>query len=484
MKEYGSTSAVEISRRVREGSLTPKAVVESCLEQIEDIGGTDLNAYVTVTDELARETAEAVNGKGRLTGVPVALKDLRALREGTRHTFGAKPFENFIAPRTAEFVKRLEEEGGVVVGKTNTPEFGHKGVTNNELLGSTGTPFDTSLNSGGSSGGSAAAVASGTVPLATGSDAGGSLRIPASMCGVLGMKPSFGRIPDDTRPNAYGRETHHTVVGPMTRTTEDAAVALDVMGGYHPRDPVALPDRKDGTTYREATNKKEAFGVLEGASVAYSPDLGAVPVEADVAEKVREGADFFEETGASVETVDMEDSFDREDIQEKAWTTFTTGISGVATLIRERFGIDLLEYEEDLSPSLIEMIEDGKEKTTEEFALTGILRSEVYDAVQDVFEEHDYLVTPTIGVTPFGRELDGLDTVAGESVNLYGGWSLAVPFNWTDHPAASVPAGLIDGLPVGMQVVGPRYGDYELLAACAGFEEVHPWDGIYEKTDV
>jgi len=482
--EYTSTSAAEMSEAVRGGDVEAEELAESCLGRVEEVEDAGVNAYITVTDELARERVEEVGNEGELAGVPIALKDLRALREGTRHTFGAKPFENFVAPRTAEFVRRLEEEGAVVVGKTNTPEFGHKGVTNNRLVGSTATPFDTSLNSGGSSGGSAAAVASGTVPLATGSDAGGSLRIPTSMCGVVGLKPSFGRIPDDTRPNAYGRETHHTVVGPMARTVEDIALALDVTAGYHPRDPVALPD--DGTRYRDATENGGAFDVLDGASVAYSPDLGMIPVEDDVADVVREAVDDFEEAGAEVEEVEMGDEygFDREDVQEAAWTTFTTGLTGAAELIRDRFGVELLDYEDGLSPSLVEMLEDGGEKTTEEFALTGVVRTEVYDAVQDVFEEHDYLITPTLGVTPFDREADGVEEVAGESVNLYGGWSLTGPFNWTDHPAASVPAGLLDGLPVGMQVVGPRYGDYDVLAACAAFEEVRPWEGIYDKIKV
>lgn len=472
--------ATETARRVSEGELTASEAVDVALRRIDEVD-EDINAYVTVTDETARDEAEERDGEdsdGPLAGVPVALKDLRAMKKGTRHTLGCKPFENFVAPRTAAYVDRLEDAGAVVVGKTNVPELGHKGVTNNQLVGSTATPFDTSRTSGGSSGGSAAAVAAGTVPLATGSDAGGSIRIPASACGVYGLKPSFGRVPEDGRPNAFGRETHHTVVGPITRTVEDAAVALDVMSGPHPRDPVALPS--EDRDYADAVDED-----VDGASVAYSPDLGMLPVEDEIASTVRDAVGAFEDAGAEVEEVDMNHGVEKEDIEEDAWTTFSVDLHGAVETLAHEYGIDLRDYEEDVSDSLIEVLEAGADRTTTDYALTGITRTKVFDAVQDIFADYDYLVTPTLAVEPFGRELDGVEEVAGEEVQKYGGWTFTPPFNWTDHPAASVPAGLTDaGLPVGMQIVGPRHGDYEVLAASAAFERVRPWEGIYEEIDV
>ncbi|MFP4633115.1 MAG: amidase, partial [Halobacteriales archaeon] len=458
----------------REGETKASDVAEAALARLNQVED-QVNAFVTVTDDLAREMAEDVDGA--LAGVPIALKDLRAMKKGTRHTFGVKPLEGFVAPRTAAFVERLEDEGAVFVGKSNVPEFGHKGVTNNELVGSTASPFDVEANAGGSSGGSAAAVAAGVVPLATGSDAGGSIRIPASLSGVYGLKTSYGLVPDDVRPNAFGRETHHVALGPIARSVEDAALMLDVTAGPHPRDPASLPDRD--VRYRDAVDED-----VDGWRVAYSRDLDLLPVEPGVEQEVEEAAYALEDAGAEVEEVEVDHGLSIDEFVEPMWTTFTSGLRAVVESVRREYGVDLRDYRDEVSDSLWTMVDDAEGTTAVDYALTGVARTRVFDAVQDVFDDHDVLVTPALGVSRVPREEDGVSVVDGEEVNEFGGWSFTPPFNWTGHPAASAPAGLDDGNPVGLQVVGPMHGDYEVLAASAALERVRPWDHIYDEVEV
>ncbi len=464
--------AVDLAAAVRDGEVTPTDAVETYLDRIDERDDA-VNAYVTVTDERAREAAreaeralEDGEDPGPLCGVPVALKDLSDLKEGVRHTFGSKLVADlgYRAERTSAAVQRLEDAGAVVLGKTNTPEFGHKGVTQNEVIGATATPVDTDYNAGGSSGGAAAAVAAGMAAVATGSDAGGSIRIPAAACGVFGHKPSFGLVPLDARPNAFGRATLHTTVGPLARTVADAALVLEVIAGQHPRDPSSVPVDVD---FRGAVERP-----VEDLEIAYSPDLEVFPVEDGVEAVVADATEAFVEAGATVERVTVDHGLSMDELREAIATTFGAQFVGVAEVLRREFGVDLRDFEGVVSDSLLELLATGDEQSVADVAATGIVRTRVFDAVQDVFEEYDLLVTPTVGTAAMDLHTDrGLE------------WELALtwPFNWTGHPAASVPAGLTDdGLPAGLQIVGPRYDDETVLAASAAVERERPWaDLIY-----
>lgn len=471
--------ATVIAERVRRGDLTPTEVVDAHLDRIEHRNDR-LNAYVTVRREAAREEAReaeralaAGDPVGPLHGVPVAVKDLFAYHAGTRHTYGSRVFEGYVPEQSAPVVDRLEAAGAIVLGKTNTPEFGNRPTTDNDLVGTTVTPFDTDRTAGGTSGGSAAAVADGLAPLAQGSDAGGSIRIPAACCGVYGYKPSFGRVPKGNRPDAFDGHSPFVQHGPLTRSVADAALMLDVMAGPHPEDPFTHPD--DGTDYRGAVGAP-----VDGLDVAYSPDLGVFPVEPVVREAVVDTCEALEAAGAIVDEVDVEYGRSREEIADAWRTYFQTLMAGVATQVEEAHGVDLLgDHRDEVDPLFVRIVEAGREYSVTDRQRADIVRTDVYDAVQNVFAEYDLLVTPTLGVLPFETTERGPTEIDGEPADPYLDWILSWVFNMTDHPAASVPAGLVDGLPVGLQVVGPRFGDERVLAASAAVERRQPWADRY-----
>jgi Asp-tRNA(Asn)/Glu-tRNA(Gln) amidotransferase A subunit family amidase len=435
-------SAIELAREIRAGERSPVDIVEAHLERIEERDGA-VNAYVTVTAEEARAAAEkaeraveAGESLGPLHGVPVAIKDLEDVA-GTRTTSGSLLFEDNVSEATEPFAERLLDAGAIVVGKTNTPEFGLGCTTNNRVAGETHTPFDTSRNAGGSSGGAGAALAAGMAPLAQGSDTGGSIRTPASFCGVYGLKPTFGRVPRVSRPDAFEAHTPFSHVGPMARTVEDAALMLDVMAGPDPDDPFSLPETDDD--YLGATERG-----IEGLDVAYSPDLGTYPVEPEVAEVVADAADAFEECGATVEEVDVDLGCEQSEVLEAFYTFARVRWQSLFDAL-ERQGFDPRGADRDrLRPVVVETILDEPEPTTREYKRADRTRTRVYDGLQDVFEEHDLLVSPTLAVLPFpdGEEPTEVD---GVEVDRLRGWVLTQPYNMSGHPAASVPAGFVDG---------------------------------------
>lgn len=460
----------ELAEAIRNGDISPTAAVEGYLAEIDE-RDEEINAYVTVTDELARDAAtetehtlEAGEEVGPLCGVPVALKDLRDMKQGVPHSFGSKLVGDtgFVAPRTSAVVERLEAAGAIVIGKTNTPEFGHKGLTDNEYVGATASPLDTTTNAGGSSGGSAAAVAAGMTAVATGSDSGGSIRIPAAACGVFGHKPSYGLVPLDSRPNVFGTKLHHSVQGPLSRTVEDAALLLSVMAGYHPRDPGSVPVDID---FVDAVDRP-----VDDLRVGYSADLDVFPVDDGVENVVSDAVDDLERAGATVESVTLDHGLSLETLVEDVKTTFSASLVGVAETLKREFGVDMRDYNGIVSESLLDLLALGDEQTVADVAATGLTRTTLFDAVQDVFEEYDLLVTPTLGVPRMDLHSErGLE------------WDLALtwPFNWTGHPAAAVPAGLTDDGVASAQLIGRHYEDDTVLAASAALERERPWDHLY-----
>ena len=484
-EELCYTPGVELAARIRRRDLSPVEVVEAFLERIEARNG-ELNAYVTVLGEEAREAARGAERavgsggpSGPLHGVPVAIKDLFDYKAGVRNTYGLKPMAGYVPDRDATYVRRLEEAGAIVLGKTNTPEFGHRGTTDNLIFGPTSTPFAPGKNAGGSSGGSAAAVAAGLAPIAQGTDGGGSIRIPASFCGVYGFKATFGRIAAATRPDAFLSHTPFTHSGPLSRTVEDAALMLGVMAGPDPRDPFSLPD--DGADYLAATRRS-----IAGLRIAYNPNFDVFPVEESVRAVVGDAVRAFEAAGAHVE----EAVVGLKHPQQELCAIWIRQVGVRYAEISENFkknGVDLLgEHRDDLTPQLVQILERGQRMSALDYKLDEVVRSEVFDAIQDLFERYDLLVTPTLAVPPFDNATDGNTVgpsrVNGEEVDPLLGWCLTYPINFTGHPTASVPAGFTDeGLPVGMQLVGRRFADEVVLAASAAFERVKPWHSSYPR---
>lgn len=478
------SSTTELSRRIRHGDVSPLDAVETYLDRIDDLNDP-LTAYVTVTGDSAREAAEDAadavaaadhpDALPSLHGVPVAIKDLYAYKSGVRNTYGSVVFENHVPETDALVVQRLESAGAIVLGKTNTPEFGHKGITENRLFGPTKTPFDTSYNAGGSSGGSAAAVAAGLASFAQGSDGGGSIRIPAAACGVYGFKPSYGRVPYEGRPDAFSAHTPMALAGPITRTVADAALVLESIVGPHPRDPMSAPD--DDLDYVTAADRD-----VDGMRIAYSPDLDIFPVEDEVAEIVEDAVDSFEDAGASVDEVDVDLRHDRETITE-AWRAVSkVKYRALVENLRDE-GTDLLgEHRDDVADTIVQLAEAGADVSGVEYKRTDNVRTDVFDGIQDVFEEYDIVVSPTLATARLPNEGDGPEEIGGEPIDSLLDWFLTWPYNLTGHPAASIPAGrTADGLPVGMQIAGRRWADDDVLAASGAFERVSPWHDWYDE---
>lgn len=473
--------ATEMASRIKRGELSPVDVVDAHIERIES-REEELNAFITLLKNEAREEAkeaeravETAAELGPLHGVPIAVKDLLGAIEGIRHTKGAKPLENVVADNTAIAVQRLKDAGAIVIGKTNTPEFGHKGQTDNLLVGETPTPFDLERTSGGSSGGSAAAVADGMVPLATGSDAGGSCRIPASACGVFGYCPSFTRVPHAHRPNMFVAPPFFQA-GTLSRSVSDAAVMLDVMTGPHPRDPFGLPD--DGVDYIEATQQP-----ISGLDIAYNPDLdGLFSVDSEVRSVVESSLGAFETLEATVEEVEIgvEHTFD--DLWHAFMDHWSVTMAGINEGVKAEHDIDMYgNHREELPASVVEKIEDGREMRALELGGAQSTITSFFDTIQDLFEDYDLLVTPTLSIKPPSMEyVSGPPKINGEETREALGWFLTWPFNLTATPNASVPAGVSeDDLPIGLQIIGPRYEDERVFAASAGFERVNPWSDAY-----
>lgn len=475
MVEDSVVSAVRLAETIRSGERSPIDVIDACLARISDRNHRT-NAFVTVAEETAREAARDAeraveNGDdlGPLHGVPVAVKDLNATA-GIRTTFGSPLFADNVPDADDVLVKRMKDAGAIVVGKTNTPEFGHKGTTDNPVFGATGTPYDPTRTAGGSSGGSAAAVADGLVPIAQGSDGGGSIRIPASCCNVVGIKPSFGRVPSDSRPDGFSH-TPFGQAGPLARTVGDAALLLSVLAGPSDTDPFSLP--ADGTDYLAAVDAP-----VDDVRVAYSPDLGIFPLERRVRDVVDDAVDDLSRAVDAVDRVDPDFEHDRETMLDSWMTGYRVGMAERASLLAER-GIDPFDHRDEVTPEVIDGMEAGTSYSAVEYKRKDVVRTSVFDAIQALFEEYDLLITSTVALPPFETETLGPDEVAGEAVHPLYGWFLTWPFNMTDHPAASVPAGFVDGVPVGLQVVAPRFGDERTISIAAAIERTRPWADEY-----
>jgi Asp-tRNA(Asn)/Glu-tRNA(Gln) amidotransferase A subunit family amidase len=467
--------AISLAKCISSGEVSAETIVAASIARIEQIDPV-INA---VTNRLfgeailrARQCDDSL-GRGQLLGplhgVPVLGKDLFDFQAGALNTFGSPRFARFVPGITVAHIARLQASGAVLVGRTNTPEFGHKGATDNRLFGPTGNPFDPGLNAGGSSGGSAAAVAAGMVPVALGSDAGGSIRIPAAWCGVLGFKPSFGRIPLTGSPNAFGSQTPFVHVGPLTRTVRDAALLCRILAGPHEADPFSLPNDSDAFAAEWSTT-------LTGRRIAFTPDFGVFPVERDVVECARHATGALADAGAVVE----EPSF-----------RLPVPHDQLAALWRRQVGAFYADFfdslaevgetvaDAELPDPVLEMLEYGRRATVLDERRDQRLRTTIFHAFQAVFADYDLIASPTVACLPTpnasGGKTMGPETVAGTPVERCIGWCLTHPVNFTGHPAASVPAGLSRGLPVGLQIIGRRFADRSVLEAASVVESQRPW---------
>ena len=454
-------SATELAAKIRSREVSPVEVVDAVLSRL-NAQGPRLNAFSFVHAEEARDqarAAEAAVGRGDaaqlgpLHGVPISLKDNVPVA-GKPLTYGSRLLRDNVAREDSPIAARIARAGGIVIGRTNTPEFAWRGSTDNRLFGATRNPWDHERTAGGSSGGAGAAVAAGLAPLAIGTDGAGSIRIPASFCGIVGLKPSFGRVPFYPSPGANELAAH---AGPMTRTVRDAALLLDVVAGPDERDRFSLPAA--GESFLEA-----AEGGVRGRRVAWSPDLGHIPVDPEVRQLAEAAAWSFTDLGCEVEAPEL-------------------GLPDPAPILGALYpsvqaaghALRPPEQHAEMDPGLVEIARQGAQLSAVDVGRAMAARSAYWDAMRRVFERFDLLLTPTISVPAFELGIVGPTEVDGTPV-VHLGWTLAYPFNYTGQPAITVPCGFTQaGLPVGLQIVGRRFADGDVLRAAAAFESAWPW---------
>ena len=450
-------SATELRRLLLSRDLSPVEVVEGALERIQELNPT-INAIVTL-NERALDEARALELRGRqnaglLYGLPVGIKDVTPVK-GLRTTYGSTLYQDNVATEDALVVQRLRQAGAVVIGKTNTPEFAAGGNTFNEVFGRTRNPWNVERSAGGSTGGGAAALATGMIALAEGTDLGGSLRIPASFCGVVGLRPSPGLVP--TYPSDFVWDTLQ-VTGPMGRTAEDVALMLQAICGPSSLSPVAQP-----AASRDFVGAVER-GPRSGVRVAYCRDIAGIGIDEGVDRVCRDTVLDLKQQGVYVEEVKLDLSMGR-----PAFLALR-GLWFVAQMHKRLDQIDRC------GANVVNNVRAGLELTVKDIAAAEQTRGEIWHRVRRLLERYDHLVTPCMAVPPFPVDQNYPETIAGEPMKTYVDW-LAPTFvlSLTGLPVASVPCGLDrEGLPVGLQVAGPPQGEEAVLALASRIQALHP----------
>jgi amidase len=449
-------TACAVIDRLNSGEVSPLDLLDVLERRIAEVDGA-VNALPTLCFDRARTRAKALMKKpagerGLLAGMPMPIKDLFHV-EGVLTTQGSPIFKDAIATRSDIVVEHLEHSGGVIYAKSNTPEFGAGANTFNEVFGATLNPWDTSRSAAGSSGGAAVALATGMAWLAHGSDMGGSLRNPASFCGIVGMRPSIGRV---ARTPTAKIDRNLGVHGPMARNVEDLALLLDAMSGEHPADPLSLPVLPTSFLSAARSSKRPK-------RIAYSPDLGITPVDPEVAAITRQAAARFAEAGAIVEEAhpDLREAHECFHVLR----AFDYAISKAALLRTKR---DLLK------PEVIWNIEEGLKLTVEQLERAEAQRIAMTARTLEFFRTYDLLLAPTTIVAPFPIEDRYVAACAGKKFDNYVEWlGIVYAITLVCCPALSLPCGFTaSGLPVGLQMVAAPRGEAQLLAGAKLLEDI------------
>ncbi|MEW2915115.1 amidase family protein [Leisingera sp. JC11] len=447
--------AHEVVTLLKKGEVSSRELLDAAFERIEAVRPS-INATTVTCKERAYEAVDNLDDSendnpGWLAGLPIGIKDLTPVA-GVRTTFGTKGLADLVPKESDPLVERLEARGGIVVGKTNTPEFGAGGNTFNDVFGPTRNPWDTKLNAGGSSGGAAASLAAGETWLSHGSDHGGSLRTPAAFCGIVGLRPSPGRAGGASKDAGYFIEG---VQGPMARSVRDCALFLDAMAGYEPRFPISF--------YAPETSFQSAVLRADGKlRIAFTSDLnGMSPVDMEVEEHLRAVLRLLEKNGATVEETcpelpDLERTYHT--LRGMMWATMARRLD---PKIRQHF-----------KPTLAQNTQMGEALTMADVCDANLNRSTIYNNMVDLFGTFDVLALPTVGCMPHPQSEEWVREVGGQTLNFYMDWlRFAFLSTVTGLPAISVPVGLGPrGLPVGLQLIGKPRGEAGLLAAARAVE--------------
>ncbi len=465
MAELCFKDAVELARMIRDKEVSASEVMTAFLSQIELVN-PKVNAVCSfVGEEAALNAAKKADEKlskgepvGPLHGLPHAVKDL-ALTEGIRTTFGSRIYKDFIPGEDALFVERLKQAGAIIIGKTNTPEFGAGSQTFNEVFGATRNPYDLSKTCGGSSGGAAVALACGMLPLADGSDLGGSLRNPASFCNVVGFRPSPGRVPSHPVTLAWNTLA---VEGPMARTVQDVALLLSVMAGSDERSPISI--NEPGSIFSRPLQRD-----FKGARVAWSRDLGRYPVQPVVNEVCDRARSVFAGLGCQIDD-GQPDFNDADEIFQtlRAW------------LFAQTRGDDFIKHRSLMKDTVTWNIEQGLKLSGADVARAEARRTQFYHRVREFMGRYEFLILPVSQVAPFPVEIDWVREINGVKMGSYVDWmGSCYAITLTGLPAISVPCGFTsDGLPIGLQIVGRHQRDFDVLQLAFAFEQATQYGGI------
>ena len=459
-RELCFLTATELARRIRVREVSCEEVMRAHIDQIERLNPA-VNAIVTFLPEqalasarsadeaLARQRAPAPE-TAPLYGLPVAHKDL-VLTKGIRTTFGSPLFRDFVPDADSLIVERLKAAGAITLGKTNTPEFGAGSQTFNTVFGATRNPYDPSKTCGGSSGGAAVALACGMLPIADGSDLGGSLRNPASFCNVAGFRPSAGRVPSWPAYNAW---YPLSVLGPMARTVQDLALQLTAIAGADPRAPISIAE--PGSVFARPLERG-----FKGLRLAWSRDLGGLPVDAKVTAVLEAQRHVFEELGLIVE--DAQPDFADADEVFKVLRAYHFELSYGALLKAKR---------DQMKDTVVWNIEQGAQLTGPQIGRAELKRTELYHRVRGFMDRYAFLAAPVVQVLPFDVNQPWVAEINGQRMQTYVDWMKSCYFvSVTGLPAISVPCGFsAEGLPVGLQIVGRHRDDFGVLQLAHAFE--------------
>ena len=451
-------SATDLRRRISAREVTVVESVEACLERVKQHNPT-LNAIVTPNPNALEEAAQLDQrikkgeDPGPLCGLTVGIKDVTPVA-GLRTTYGSPIYADNVPKEDALVVRRLREAGAIILGKTNCPEFAAGANTFNEVFGRTRNPWDPTKSAGGSTGGGAAALATGMIALAEGTDLGGSLRIPAAFCGITGLRPSVGLVPTD--PTNWVWDTLQ-VTGPMARTAEDVALMLQTIAGPSEYSPYTQP-------IEDRDFVRGARGARKNLRIGYCADIAGITVDPDVERVCREAAFALADKGAIVEEIHLDLSASRPAFLSLRGLWFVTHMFSRLHM-QDRFG-----------PNVGNNVRSGLEVSSSDIAAAEAYRGHLWHQFRKFFEDYDHLLTPCVAVPPFPVEQNYPDTIAGKPMETYIDW-IAPTFvlSLTGLPVACVPAGLdSSGMPVGLQIAGGQFGEEDVLAIAGQIQRLRP----------
>ena len=453
------TPATDLARMIRDKEVSPVEVADAVLNRIARLE-PKLNAFATLTYDAAmaaaREAETALTrgeDLGPLHGVPVTIKDLIETA-GVPTERGSVALKGTVPRVDAPVGTRLRDAGAVSLGKTTTSEFGWKGVSHSPLTGITHNPWKHGYNAGASSAGAGVAAAAGYGPLHVGSDGAGSIRMPSHFCGIFGIKPTYGRVPNWPVPN--NDQTSH--VGPMTRTVADAALMLQVMSGPHPWDHTSVESQP--ADYPNLLDRD-----MSKLKIAYSPDLGHARVDPEVAALVEDAVKAFDAMGCTIEQPDISFISEGSELIRFLWAAH-----------EQAFAPHLEKWEDQMDPGLVACMRSGMGHSLEDYLNMRARKLAYVEQIHRFFQKWDLLLTPAVSVAAFPADQLQPEGWPQHEWDWVVWAEFSYPFNFSGNPAASVPCGFTaDGLPVGLQIVGPRFDDLGVLQAAAAFEKAKPW---------